>query len=123
LDLIAGPAGKELPSGKGSAKEGAVIFAKKCVVCHGRDGEGTKIAPRLAKQDQIHPFATTIWSFINTAMPRDRAEIGVRDGSLSADEVYALTAFILYKNGIIQEGDVLDAQSLPRIRMPTRDPH
>jgi len=121
LDLIAGPAGKELPPGKGTAKEGAAIFAKKCVACHGREGEGTKIAPRLVKLEPMHPFATTIWSFINTAMPRSIAELGLRDGTLSADEVYALTAFILYKNGIIQEGDVLDAKTLPRIQMPTRD--
>lgn len=121
LDLIAGPAGAELPPGKGSAKEGADIFAKKCAACHGRDGEGSKIAPRLIKLEPMYPFATTIWSFINAAMPRSMAELGVRDGTLSADEVYALTAFLLYKNGIIQDSDVLDAKSLPKIRMPTRD--
>ncbi len=121
LDLIAGPAGTELPPGKGTATEGAPIFAKKCAACHGRDGEGTKIAPRLVKLEPMYPFATTIWSFINTAMPRSMAELGVRDGSLTSDEVYALTAFLLYKNGITQEGDVLDAKTLPRVRMPTRD--
>ena len=70
-----------------------------------------------------YPFATTIWDFINSAMPRRVPDIGTRDGSLTAEEVYALTAFILYRNGIIKETDVLDAASLPKIKMPKRDPH
>ena len=56
-------------------------------------------------------------------MPRRVPDIGTRDGSLAVDEVYALTAFILYRNGIIKETDVLDARSLPKVRMPKRDPH
>ena len=123
LDLTSGPAGKELTPGKGTAREGAPIFAKKCVACHGRDGEGSKIAPRVVKLEPMHPFATTIWSFINGAMPRKVSEPGDRDGTLTSDEVYALTAWILFKNGIIQEDDVLDAKTLPRVHMPTRDPH
>ncbi len=61
------------------------------------------------------PFATTLWDFIHRAMPLQRA------GTLKPDEVYGLTAFLLYKNGIIQETDVLDAQSLPKVKMPNRD--
>ena len=120
-DIIAGPSGKELPPGKGTAQEGEGIFMKKCVACHGKNGEGSKIAPQLIGKKPLHPFATTIWSFINSAMPRSMAEIGVRDGTLSPDEVYALTAYLLYKDGVIQESDVMDAKSLPRVHMPTRD--
>ena len=61
------------------------------------------------------PFATTIWDYINRTMPWDEG------GSLSADEVYALTAFLLYRNDIIQESDVIDAQSLPKVPMPNRN--
>ena len=121
LDGVVGPEGRELPLGQGSAKEGAAIFAAKCAACHGKQGEGSKIAPRLVKFEPMYPFATTLWSFINTAMPRSLSELGLRQGTLSADEVYALTAFILYKNGIIPEDKVLDAKTLPRVRMPTRD--
>ena len=123
LDQVVGPAGKELPPGKGTAQEGAAIFAKKCVACHGVNGEGTKLAPRLVKLEPMHPFATTIWSFINTAMPRSVADLGARNGTLSSDEVYALTAFILYKNGIIKEADVMDQRTLPRVHIPVRDRH
>jgi cytochrome c len=61
------------------------------------------------------PYATTMWDFINRAMPFSQ------EGSLKPDEVYSLTAFLLYKNGVIQEGDVIDAQSLPEIKMPNRN--
>jgi S-disulfanyl-L-cysteine oxidoreductase SoxD len=61
------------------------------------------------------PFATTLWDFINRAMPRKQK------GSLSADEVYALTAFLLYRNDIIRESDFIDAKSLPKIQMPNRN--
>jgi cytochrome c len=61
------------------------------------------------------PFATVIWDYINRGMP-----IG-KEGTLAPDEVYALTAFLLYKNDVIKEDDVLDAQSLPKIKMPNRE--
>jgi S-disulfanyl-L-cysteine oxidoreductase SoxD len=122
LDQVVGPEGKELPAGKGSAIEGAALYAKKCAACHGRGGEGSKLAPRLIKLDPMYPFATTLWSFINTAMPRKVSDLGDRDGTLPPDEVYAITAFLLYKNGVIKESEVLDAKSLPRVRVPGRDP-
>jgi S-disulfanyl-L-cysteine oxidoreductase SoxD len=126
-DISVGPAGKELPPGSGTAKIGADIFAEKCVVCHGENGEGSKMAPRLvsAKVDpkspwkraigDYWPFATTVWDYINRAMPR------FQGGSLKPDEVYALTAFLLYKNTIIQEETIIDAKSLPKIEMPNRN--
>lgn len=119
-DVTVGPAGKELPPGSGTAKQGAVIYERQCAHCHGLTGtEGPY--PELVR-DTLDPFATTIWSFINSAMPRSVPDIGLREEKLSADEVYALTAFVLFRNGIVQENDVLDAKSLPRVRMPTRDP-
>ena len=64
----------------------------------------------------IHaPFATVVWDYINRGMPLGR------EGSLKSDEVYALTAFLLFKNDVINEADVLDAQSLPKVNMPNHD--
>ncbi len=125
-DITVGVAGKELPPGRGTAKEGAAIFVNRCAHCHGVNGESTGQFPALSGPKTkivTYPFATTIWDFINTAMPRRVPDIGLRDGSLTADEVYALTSFILYRNNIIKETDVLDARSLPRVKMPRRDPH
>src|ERR1700730_453884 len=130
-DIAAGPDGKGLPPGQGTAKEGAPIFAAKCAVCHGTAAEGAKIGPRLTGgQAEIEtfttlrpvrtlgsywPYATTVWDYINRAMPRNQG------GTLNANEVYALTAFILYRNGIVQENDVMDAKTLPRVQMPNRN--
>ena len=134
-DIAIGPTGKELPPGRGSAKEGAQIFAQKCAACHGATGsEGP--APMLIKPTNtsktpapclnpciregnlmaLHsPYATTIWDYINRGMPFRQ------EGTLKPDEVYAVTAFLLYKNGVIQEDDVLDAQTLPQVKMPNAD--
>jgi mono/diheme cytochrome c family protein len=136
LDISISPDGKELPPGSGSAKEGAQIFAQKCTACHGETGSGGP-APTLIKGNKntsatplpclvpcigendvmaIHaPYATVMWDFINRGMPFSQ------EGSLKPNEVYALVAFLLYKNGVIQENDVLDAQSLPKVKMPNRD--
>jgi cytochrome c len=137
-DIAIGPDGKELPQGSGSAKEGAPIYAQKCATCHGKNGyEGR--APQLIRFDPagpvpnnlpaclspcirganvmgLHsPYATTIWDYINRGMPFGK------EGSLKTDEVYALTAYLLYKNGVIPEDQVLNAQNLPQIKMPNRD--
>ena len=123
-----GPQGKELPPGSGTAKQGEEIFASKCAVCHGSNGEGSQLAPRLVggrgpldiptpsrTLANYWPFATTIWDYINRAMPPKQ------EGSLSGSDIYGLTAFILYRNDIISEGQVLDAASLPKVKMPNRD--
>ena len=129
MDVNVGPSGKELPPGNGTAKEGARVFAQQCAPCHGRDGEGTKgLGPvlvggkgSLASAHAVEtvgsffPLATTVWSYINRSMPAQKP------GSLSANEVYAVTAFLLYRNEIIQESDVLDAKTLPKVKMPNRD--
>jgi S-disulfanyl-L-cysteine oxidoreductase SoxD len=132
-DISISPTGKGLPPGRGTAKEGAEIFAQKCAACHGSNGAGG-LAPTLIKVKGMpvttsptmqmgqgplmatySPYATTIWDYINRGMPLGH------EGTLKPDEVYALTAFLLYKNGIIQQDDVMDAQSLPKVKMPNRD--
>jgi S-disulfanyl-L-cysteine oxidoreductase SoxD len=123
-----GPEGKELPPGSGTAKEGEKIFGEKCAACHGPAGEGSQLAPRLVggrgplntptpsrTLANYWPFATTIWDYINRAMPPKQ------QSSLSASDVYALTAFILNRNEIIAETQVIDAASLPKVKMPNRD--
>ena len=131
VDISIGPDGRGLPVGHGTAKEGAAVFAAKCASCHGPDGMGGKVGPRLigTKADMeslttlkpsriagsYWPYATTIWDYINRGMPRNNG------GTLSADEVYALTAFILARSSVIQEGDVMDAKSLPKVQMPNRN--
>jgi cytochrome c len=131
VDISIGPDGRGLPVGHGTAKEGAAVFTAKCASCHGPDGMGGKVGPRLigTKADMeslttlkpsriagsYWPYATTIWDYINRGMPRNNG------GTLSADEVYSLTAFILARSGVIQEGDVMDAKSLPKVQMPNRN--
>jgi S-disulfanyl-L-cysteine oxidoreductase SoxD len=128
-DISVAPDGKGLPPGRGTAVEGAKLYVRKgCIVCHGADGTGG-LAPHLAESKEasapgahsektivsFSPFATTLWDFIHRAMPLQRA------GTLQPDEVYSLTAFLLYKNGIVLENDVLDEQSLLKVKMPNRD--
>lgn len=134
-DITISPDGENLPSGSGTAREGAPLFAQKCAMCHGATGSGGP-APMLIKPETpvkssmpcltpcigpgsvmaLHsPYATTIWDYINRAMPYRQ------EGSLKPDEVYAITAFILYKNGVLQEGDVLNQITLPQVKMPNRD--
>jgi cytochrome c len=130
-DISVGPDGKGLPEGHGTAKLGAFIFAAKCAVCHGADGEGGKIGPRVVggisdtetlttlkpvrTVGGYWPYATSVWDFIRRAMPRGQS------GSLTPNEVYSLTAFILAKSKIIQESDVLDEKTLPKVQMPNRN--
>ena len=130
FDFMIGPAGQALPAGHGTAKEGAVIFARRCEVCHGQNGErgvlrrltiGKPGAPYrglygAGEKDSVsyYPYATIAWDYINRAMPVPKP------GSLTHDEVYALTAFLLYRNGIIGENDVMDEKTLPKVEMPNR---
>ena len=131
-DISIGPTGEELPSGRGTAKEGAQVYrAKGCAGCHGATGiEGkapilkSKAGPAgsdvdIWARERIlplrAPFATTVWDYINRAMPLNR------EGTLTHDEVYALTAFLLNINGVIPEDEVIDAKSLPKVKMPIGD--
>jgi len=136
LDISIGPDGKELPPGHGTAAEGAKLFREKqCVVCHGSTGSGGP-APTLIKTNgtkkskypclvpcvddsnvmALHAqYATTMWDYINRAMPLNK------EGTLKPDEVYSLVALLLFKNGVIAEDQVMDAQTLPKVKMPNRD--
>ena len=128
-DISIGPTGEELPPGRGTGKEGALVYrAKGCAGCHGATGiEGkapimkSKAGPDVELWDRGRilplrsPFAVLVWDYINRAMPLNR------EGTLTADEVYALTAFLLNINGVIPEDQVIDAQSLPKVKMPIGD--
>ncbi len=129
-DISISPTGEELPPGRGTATEGALVYlVRGCVGCHGMDGIGDP-APRLVKREAApdadpwelgrilpirSPYATAVWDYINRGMPLNE------EGTLTADEVYALTAYLLYINGVIAEDAVMDAESLPMVQMPNRD--
>jgi mono/diheme cytochrome c family protein len=127
-DISISPTGEELPRGSGTAKQGAVVFQQQCAACHGAEGVGGP-APRLVRSSRTvsdpwdygrilpirSPYATLVWDFINRGMP-----LGA-EGTLTADEVYALTALLLYWNGLVAEDELMDAQKLPQVRMPNRD--
>lgn len=120
----AAPDGTGLTVGRGSAKEGAAVYKQKCLTCHGPNGTGTPLhrgvvplgnAKPVKLEESLVPYATTVWDFINRAMP------WTQPGTLTPDEAYAVTAYILYLNKIVDEGDVLDQTTLPKVRMPHRD--
>ena len=124
-DRIIGPDGADLPEGGGNAAEGALVFARRgCSTCHGPTGEegpsialvGGDVTTRTNYWPIRHwPFAPSVWDYVRRVMPYDRP------GILTDAEAYAVTAFLLYRNGIISEEDVMDAQTLPQVRMPRRD--
>jgi mono/diheme cytochrome c family protein len=126
-DLTIPPDGRGLPPGNGTAALGKRIFAERCASCHGDKGEDTKYrlltggrgtltaAEPVQTIGSFWQYATTLWGYINRSQPYDEP------GSLTADQVYAVTAYLLHVNGIIGEQDVLDARSLPQIRMPNRN--
>jgi hypothetical protein len=121
------PDGGGLPPGRGTAADGQALYAARCAACHGARGEGGSggrlvgRAPLLASPwpektvGQYWPYATTLYDYIRRAMPIDAP------GSLSADQGYALTAWVLHANGIIGPDDEMNALALPRVRMPNRD--
>lgn len=126
-DNVVGTDGKELPPGSGSAVEGAKVYATKCVFCHGAtltEGPAPRLvggidslstrAPMLTV-GSFWPYATTVFDYINRSMPQGA------EGTLTPNQIYAVTAFVLYKNGIVKETDVLDAKSLLKVQMPNRD--
>ncbi len=130
-DISISPSGEELPPGSGTSQEGALVYQRQgCAGCHGARATGTDEAPTLLKAEGgpdvdpwdlgrvlpiRSPYATTVWDYINRGMPL------FREGTLTADEVYALTAFLLNINGVIPEDAVMDDQSLPRVNMPNRE--
>ncbi|HEY4404379.1 MAG TPA: cytochrome c [Xanthobacteraceae bacterium] len=127
-DISIGPDGAGLPPGKGTVAQGETVFAAKCQACHGEKGAGGPndrlvggagtIAPDKAPVKTVGsywPYATTLFDYVRRAMPWDRPK------SLTDEEVYAVAAYVLYLNGVIKQDAVLDAQSLPQVKMPNRD--
>src|SRR5262245_30747422 len=123
-----GRAGEELPPGHGTVKEGALVYRAKCAGCHGAtgvEGRAPILKSKVGKDVDLWergrilplraPFATTVWDYINRGMPLNR------EGTLTAGEDYALTAFLLYINEVIPEELTLDATSLPKVKMPIGD--
>jgi cytochrome c len=139
LDIDVSPDGAGLPPGGGSAREGAGVYAQTCAACHGANGEGGTADPLVGAEPKetlpfgpdyerwrggrpdvpftignYWPYATTIFDYVRRAMPASAP------GSLTADETYALTAWLLARNGIIADAAVMNAETLPRVRMPAR---
>ena len=127
LDIDVSPDGRGLPPGRGSAREGAVIYGQRCVMCHGEAGAGkpgdrltggigTLTTPHPVKTVASYwPYATTLFGYVRAAMPITNPR------SLTSNEVYALCAYLLSIDGIVPKNAVLDAKSLPNVRMPNRD--
>jgi len=127
LGAAVAPDGTGLPPGSGTVTAGRELFAAQCARCHGPKGEGdvgpvlvggrgTLRTPRPLKTvGSFWPYATTLWDYINRAMPFDQP------GRLTPPEVYAAVAYVLNLNGIIAADGVMDNTSLPKVRMPNRD--
>jgi cytochrome c len=125
-DISIGPTGEELPPGRGTVREGAQLYRTRgCAGCHGAaavDGKAPILKSKAGPEVELwsrgrilplrSPFATTVWDYINRAMPLNR------EGTLTADEVYSLTAYLLFINDVIKEDEVLDATTLPKVKMP-----
>jgi len=121
------PDGTGLPQGSGTVAAGQKLFVAQCARCHGPAGEGdigarlvggqgTLATPRPLKTvGSFWPYATTLWDYVNRAMPFDQP------GLLQPPDVYAAVAYVLNLNGIIAADQVMDATSLPKVRMPNRD--
>lgn len=131
IDIDVMPDGRGLPAGRGTPAEGAAIYASTCAQCHGasgREGPNDVLVGRVPGDTfpfsadprvphtigNYWPYATTVFDYIRRAMPP------LAPGSLTNDEVYALTAFLLRANGLIAEDAVMDRTSLPKVEMPAR---
>ena len=128
-DITVLSTGAGLPDGNGTAAQGEAVYRDKCASCHGPNGEGN--LPQgpplvggigsLATDNPVRtvgsfwPYATSVWDYIHRAMPL------TQPGSLSADDTYAVTAFLLNRNKIIEASEVMNRESLPKVRMPNRD--
>jgi len=121
LNIDVMPDGTGLPAGEGRAADGAPVWAQACRSCHGPNGEGGVAAPVVGRDPSgpptvgnYWPYATTLYDYIARAMPR------MAPGTLTADQVYGLVAWILTENSIIDESAVMNAQTLPLVMMPAR---
>jgi cytochrome c len=133
LDLDVNPAGVGLPAGSATAVTGTPVYLAKCASCHGVKGEGVRPSPALVGRipgdsfpfgrdpqavktvGNYWPYATTLYDYVRRAMPT------TAPGSLEPNEIYGVVAYILAENGIIARDAVIDATTLPQVRMPSRD--
>jgi len=132
LDIDAAPDGRGLPLGRGTAAEGSPIYAAKCASCHGVKGEGGTAERLVGRNDgdsfafatnarlvrtigSYWPYATTLYDYTARSMPFSQP------GTLTPDETYGLVAYLLFLNGVIPEGAVMNQASLPKVAMPARD--
>jgi|SoiMethySBSTD1v2_1073268.scaffolds.fasta_scaffold725633_2 S-disulfanyl-L-cysteine oxidoreductase SoxD len=140
LDTDVRPDGTGLPAGRGTASDGAAVYARHCAACHGTKGEGGQadalvgadpagIAPFGPQYEQwrrdrpdvpftvgnFWPYATTLFDYVRRAMPPSAP------GMLSSDEMYSVVAWLLARNGVITDAEVMTAESLPKVVMPARD--
>jgi S-disulfanyl-L-cysteine oxidoreductase SoxD len=126
IDIDVTPDGTGLLPGSGTAAKGKDVYTRRCETCHGptgkegpqealAGGKGSLATPKPQKSvGSYWPYATTLWDYINRAMPFDHPS------TLSPDEVYSATAYVLFLNGLVSENDVLDQTSLPKVQMPNR---
>ena len=126
-DISIGPDGVGLPPGSGTAASGAAVYEQKCQACHGAKGAGQPNDGLVGGQGTLAskapvrtigsywPYATTVFDYVRRSMPYMQTQ------SLTDDEVYAVTAYLLSLNGIIGEHDEINARTLPAVRMPNRD--
>lgn len=127
-DIDIRPDGKGLPPGSGSVEDGEMMYEEKCASCHGSFGEGVGRYPVLAGGEgtltnerpektvgSYWPYASTLWDYIHRAMPFPQPQ------SLSDEEVYAITAYVLYLNDLVEDDFVLAADNLASIEMPNQD--
>ena len=131
-DIDVRPDGEGLPPGRGTARDGATIYERRCASCHGatgREGPSGRLVGREPREGfpfgrdpalvktigNYWPYATTLYDYINRAMPLNAP------GSLAPDEVYSIAAYLLWRNEIIADSAVIDARTLPRVVMPARD--
>jgi len=127
LGTAIAPDGGGLPEGSGTVAAGREVFIARCAKCHGEKAEGAvgpilvggqgtlATAKPLKTVGSFWPYATTVWDYVNRAMPFDQP------GLLKAAEVYAVVAYIFNINGIVGDDQVMDAKSLPKVKMPNRD--
>jgi len=127
-DISADPNGDGLPPGSGTPRQGEAVYAAKCVSCHGEKGvdgpadrlvggQGTLTGDKrpIKTVGSYWPYATSVFAYIRRSMPFTEPK------SLTPDETYAVTAYLLQLNGIIKSNEVMNAQTLPKVRMPNRD--
>jgi S-disulfanyl-L-cysteine oxidoreductase SoxD len=127
-DISVGADGVGLPPGRGTAAQGEAVYVSKCQACHGEKGAGrpndalvggqgtlASDRPPVKTVGSYWPYATTLFDYVRRGMPWNETK------SMSNDELYAVSAYILHLNGVIGAADVLDAQSLPKVKMPNRD--